>query len=228
MPEEMSAAADQAPANQGEPASNTTGDAADPAYVTQEALTDLLSKITSDIKSDLGRQIKALQQKATSEGEGKPATQDKPKAAEKSSSSSSTEQTLRERLARLEENEAKQHKKAMRVGLRDALVRAGADPTLAELSVPALIEMEGANLSVNETSFGDLAVSYQGDGVDAWAKVFMEGDMGKRLLSPTSAPKLNLPGENSQGTPVREVPFSQARSVSDEDLRSGRVRLVNG
>ena len=214
-----------APAANGEPSSESTGEGAAPAFVTEEALKGVLEKFNNDLRTHYGREMKSLKEALAASGDSKPSDSGgKPDP-------SPSDQTLKQKMAAMEEREAKQRLKALRFSLRDALVKQGADPRLAELAVPALLEAEQDRFTVGENTFGDFVVTYGEDTVDTWANVFMSGEDGKRMKGSASAPSLDLPrgnGDNAAGRGMKEVPYSQLSSLSTEELDSGRIIAVDG
>lgn len=202
--------------------------AAEPAVDLEKKVSDMLaaqiSKINSDLRADLGRELKAIKEAV---GAGKPKEKEASPAQEHPGESQ-TEKTLRERLASLEEREGRQRQNAVRLAIRDNLVRAGADTALAELAVPAILEGEGGQFATKEGKFGGYEVSFGEASVSDWAKNFMTSDMGKRLAAATAVPSANLPGSVPGSKARRQVPRSQLKTVSDEDLKNGAIEIVDG
>ena len=211
----------------GEPSDEATGPDAKPA-ITMEMVNEALAKAQSDTMAKLGRELKALREAV---GGVKPATATST-GDSTATTETPTERTLRERLAEVEGRNKRQQLGAVRLSLREALVKAGADTQLAELAVPSILEGEGEQFKAAENRFGTYDVGY-GDGVSLgeWAKNFMASDIGKRITSPTSAAALGLPNSTTRkaGHGKREIRRSELSrlTVADEkDLTSGHAILV--
>jgi len=214
--------------NSGTPPADGTGTAGNSANgadgngnapVTREEL----EKLNSDLRAEIGR----LKPGAPAPKKGNAGEESGSRADE---DNSPIGKTLRERLAQLEEREENQKKKAIRLSIRDALKQKGADPALAEIAVASILENEGERFAVTETKFGDYQVKYGESDVADWAKAFLSSPSGKRLISATAAPSVDMPhGDGTRlAAGVRLVPGSLAHTVSDEDLRSGKVAIVAG
>lgn len=210
-----------APGANAEPPANPAEGAEASAPITMAAL----EKFNSDIRAELGRKTKALEDmlaKATTT----------PKA-EEAATENQVAQTLKARIERFEAKESRQQEKAVRMSIRQALVDAGADSELAAMVVPAVLEGERKNIMVEETQFGDYAIKY-GDGsatLNDWAKSYLGTDTGKRLMARRSAHSTggNMPAGSPSIRPgMREVPTSQAKFLTDAELRSGKISLPSG
>lgn len=204
------------------------GDGATPKTVTVEDLEKVVTKLNSDIRAELGRELKGLREAVGSAGS-------KPPPDAHATTETPTEKTLRDRIASLEEREARQQNGAVRLSLRDALVQAGASPTLAEMAVPAIMESEGAQFRAVPNRLGGYDVAFgEGLAIAAWTSNFMASDRGKSLIAPTAAPGLGLPGgsrASGSSSGKRQVPRSMISklTVEDEkDLQSGMIEFVDG
>lgn len=205
------------------PASSDPADkAAEPAAELDKRLSEMLekatSKINSDLRADFGRELKALKEAV---GAVKPKSADLPE-------DSQTEKTLRERLTVLEERENKQRQNATRLAIRENLIKAGADPELAQMAVLQVLENEGQQFVVKEGKFGGYEVSFGDSAVSDWAKNFMASDTGKRIASSVSTPNLGLPGSAPTPKAKRSIPKSQLKTLSKEELDSGNIEIVDG
>jgi hypothetical protein len=178
-----------------------------------------LDKYNSDLRAEIGRLKTELSSART-----KP-----PASTKEGDDETPAGKTLRERLVQLEERDTNQRKKALRSAIRDALRANGADPELAEMAVPAILESEAERFVVADTKFGDFTVKYGESEVADWAKAHLQSPAGKRLLAARSAPSVDMPsGSPRLPVGVRLVPGSLAHTVSEEDLRSGKVAVVPG
>ena len=185
-----------------------------------ESVTSVATKINSDLRADLGRELKALKELIGASSKKEAAI----------SPETPTEKTLRDRLAALEEREGRQRQNAIRLSIRDSLVKGGADPELAEMAVPSILEGEGEGFLTKESKFGGYEVAYGEATVSDWAKNFMTSDRGKRLAASMPAPSLGLPGATPSATArkMRQVPKSQLKSLSMDELNSGNIEIVDG
>lgn len=211
---------------EGSPSGDAAGADATPKTITTQDLEALLVKVRSDLKAEFGRELKSLRDTV---GAAK-APVSSPAVADHTAVETPTEKTLRERLAALEGREALQKSGAVRLSLREALVKAGADSQLADLAVPSVLESEGSQFAANLNRSGGYDVSY-GDGlaIGQWAQNFMASDLGKRITAPTAAAGLGLPSGSHHANPNRrQVPKSQVVNLSAEDLRSGNIEIVDG
>ena len=210
----------------GSPSEEAAGADATPKAITMEALEAIITKVRSDVKADFGRELKSLRDAV---GAAK-APASPSKGAEESAVETPTEKTLRERLTALEGREALQKSGAVRMALREALVKAGADVQLSDLAVPMVLESEGSQFAASPNRVGGYDVSY-GDGltIGQWAQNFMASDLGKRITAPSEAAGLGLPAGTSRSAPTkRQVPKSMVATLSDADLRSGNIEIVDG
>lgn len=188
----------------------------------EAVLATALEKLNNDLRAEMGRKLKAIEDKLAG------ATPAEKKAE---ATPNTVEATLRERLQRFEGREEKQKNKAVRMALREALQASGADPALAELAVPAVLEAERSRLTVDENDFGDYAIKY-GDGstsLQEWAKAYLSTETGKKILAKRASPSVRLPnGETAPKPAKRQVPSSMARYLTNEELKSGNIELVDG
>lgn len=199
------------PAAVGEPGAEAS---AEPKAVTVDLLEAVTAKLQNDLRASLGRELKALREEL----------QPKPPA----SSETPTDRTLKERLAAFEERDRKHQTKAVRLAIREALQKAGADSALAEVAVPAILEQEGDRFTVKENRMGDYEAVYQEGSLADWAKLFMQGDLGKRLVVGSAAPNMSLPSGSAGAVGRRRVPLSQVRGLSNDELNSGKIEIVDG
>lgn len=223
----MKIAAGVNPPPAGQPAAEAAESAAQPKAITMEDLQAVIAKVHSDIKADLGRDLKSLREAVgAAKDPAAPAT-----GGDSATSETPTERTLRERITSLEGREALLQQGAIRSSLKTALVKAGADQELAELAVLQALESEGTQFKAVLNKVGGYDVAYgDGLGIGQWAQNFMASDLGKRITAPFNAPALGLPnGSGSRSAPgKRQVPKSQLASVDTKDLISGQVEIVEG
>ena len=186
-----------------------------------ESVTSVASKINSDLRADLGRELKVIKELIGAGAKKDPAV---------SPTETPTEKTLRDRLAALEEREGRQRQNAIRLSIRDSLVKGGADPELAEMAVPSILEGEGEGFITKESKFGGYEVAYGEATVSDWAKNFMTSDRGKRLAASMPAPSLGLPGStpSAAARKTRQVPKSQLKALTMDELNSGNIEIVDG
>jgi len=199
------------------------GDAA-PLFVTKADLEVMMGKVTSDFKAEIGRLRKTVKPEpvkaADSEPEGDPAEGDK----------QSWHKTVTNKLQEVERREGIAQKGARRSQIRAALVAAGADPELADLAVPAILEGDGGSfkIALNEQT-GEYAASYQDGTLADWSKAYLLTPQGKRIVAPKAVPSLSgVPGRPADSSGRRQVPASQASALTHEELYSGNVEIVPG
>lgn len=221
------------PANiPGKPEPTSEEEAADGAenFVKRADMEQAIQKLHSDLRAANGREMKELRELV-----GKVVPVDSPAGPDaggrKASEQDLVVKAAQERLAALKDREEKQQKKAMRLQIREALREAGADPGLAEMAVPSILEQESGRFSVSETQFGDYEVRYgeESAAIGDWAKAFLNTETGKRIKSRRPVPSATMPdGSRAHNPNQRQVPASMAKHLSDEELASGKVEIVPG
>jgi len=187
--------------------------------LTKEAVADLIAAAMNKVNNDLSAKIGRLAKTAPKGEDEQEPTSGK--------NGQQIERTLRDRLAALEQKENAAKTRAVRMTLKEKLVANGADPVLAEMATAAILESEGDRFAADEDKYGQYAVKYGDSTIDDWAKGWMSTESGKRIASGSSAPNLNLGGKNKTAPRmVKQVPIGLAHTVSDEELKSGRVEIT--
>ena len=138
---------------------------------------------------------------------------------------------MRDRLANLEVREKSRQSGSVRSTIFGELVKAGADPIIAESMIPGILEREGERFIAKENKLGGFDVRFGEDSVTDWAKVFMSSDLGKKVAVATKVPSAAFPEGGSSGASLqgkRLVPKSQIDRLTDEDYKAGNIVFVDG
>jgi hypothetical protein len=96
------------------------------------------------------------------------------------------------------------------------------------MAVPSILEGEGSQFITKEGKFGGYEVNFGESAVTDWAKNFLQSETGKRIASSVPVPSLGLPGSAPGAKARRQVPKSQLKDVSFEDLDKGLIEIIDG
>lgn len=222
---------ENAPVNDG---SQDGAQADAPAPVTKNELEALQSKLNNDFKAQLGRLQKEMTEALSSL---KPASKPEPDS-DASDSSTRNSPTLSQQVKALQEEIAKAKGKeerlksaAARSALRDALVKGGADADLADVAIDSILTKYGKHVQVSENDLGGYSVQVdEGAGASSvadWVGLYLQTDIGKKLMPPKRVPDARLPGGSAPSGDVIRVTRAQMAKMDAKTLRSGRVEVTD-